>query len=1142
MAPHHNRRSRLSRITPWLVLTVGVIMSLIGWRSVRSVVAQQDAARFSRLKERVIAEIEDRFRTVEEAIVAGRSLVEAVPEPSHRRWANYVKEVSQFLDPGVLGLGLVVRVPKSELPALETRIRADGLSDFKAEREGDNPEAFVVTHLEPMARNAPALGKDVGSGHTRREAAEQSMRAGKPTLSRRIQLIDGDQLVPGCLLFLPYYTPGASRATEEERVKALKGWIYAPLRIDQIMHDIALGSLDLEAFEGTQANTQTLLFDADNRLTMDDANFSAPSKATITDSVTVRVYGRTWLVRMRTNAEFDARGERRLPWSILIGGIATSMVAAIFSGLIVNARSRALVLAERMTASLRRAEAERHKLALVASNTASGVIIMDAEWRIEWINEAFERLMGYTLEDIRGKIPSSVLHGPETNSRVLDQLEETVGAAQPFKCEILNYTKTGEKRWVEVDIQKLNDQKGAHIGFMALQLDVTARRRAQEELARRESQLSFILNALPIGVSWTADPEKKQYWYNDGMFRISGISRETGAPFDLFRAVTIPEDQARQDAEYARLRSGEIDHFSIEKRYFRPDGQLIWVVMTVQVYRSGGLIEQEVATVVDITESKRRADELREAKEVAERANMAKSEFLATMSHEIRTPMNGVIGMTSLLLDTPLSPTQREFTETIRYSGDALLTIINDILDFSKIESGRLDLEQEPFSVRECVESALDLLIPRVVEKRLDLLYEVADGVPGMVRGDATRLRQVLVNLIGNAVKFTAKGEIVVTVHSQLRDDGQAELQFAVSDTGIGIPKQGLSRLFRSFSQVDASTSRKFGGTGLGLAISRRLIELMGGSIRVDSEEGKGSTFHFNVIVEPVASRPRLFPAGTKMPLADKRLLIVDDNATSRRILTTVARGWGVVARAAVSGQEALGWIEAGEMFDVAIVDMQMPAMDGVTFTQELRRFRTAAELPVVLLSSIGPRELVQHKNLFAGCINKPAKPVQLFDILSSLLARVEEPETSLTGLASVPAAPLRPERVLLAEDNRVNQKVALLILGKLGYRADVAANGHEVLDAVGRQRYDVILMDVQMPEMDGLEAAANVVKRWPSPKDRPWIIAVTANAMRGDRERCLAAGMDDYLTKPIRSDDLVAGFERAKLARERFNEACPPA
>ena len=229
-------------------------------------------------------------------------------------------------------------------------------------------------------------------------------------------------------------------------------------------------------------------------------------------------------------------------------------------------------------------------------------------------------------------------------------------------------------------------------------------------------------------------------------------------------------------------------------------------------------------------------------------------------------------------------------------------------------------------------------------------------------------------------------------------------------------------------------------------------------------------------------------------------------------------------------------------VFDVAIVDMQMPAMDGVTFTQELRRFRTAAELPVVLLSSIGPRELVQHKNLFAGCINKPAKPVQLFDILSSLLARVEEPETSLTGLASVPAAPLRPERVLLAEDNRVNQKVALLILGKLGYRADVAANGHEVLDAVGRQRYDVILMDVQMPEMDGLEAAANVVKRWPSPKDRPWIIAVTANAMRGDRERCLAAGMDDYLTKPIRSDDLVAGFERAKLARERFNEACLPA
>jgi PAS domain S-box-containing protein len=1107
-------------------------MSVIGWRNVRVAVAQQDVARFSRLKERVIAEIEDRFRTVEEAIVAGRSLLEAVPEPSHRRWANFVAEISPFLDSGVLGLGLVVRIPKSEIEELEARMRADGMRDFTVERAGDHSDAYIVTHLDPMSRNRAALGIDVGSGQTRREAAEQAMRAGKATLSRRIRLIDGDQTVPGCLLFLPYFNPGASRATEAERVEELKGWIYAPLRIDLLMRDISSGSLDLEAFEGTVANADTVLFDADNKLTLDDRKLAEPTDATLTDSVAIRIFGQTWLVRMRTNAEFDARGERRLPWSILIGGIATSMVAAIFSGLIIDARTRALVLAERMTADLRRAEADRHKLALVASNTASGVMIMDTEWRIEWINEGFIRLMGYSLEEVRGRTPASVLHGPETDSRALDRLEQTVGEGQPFKCEILYYTKSEEKCWVEVDIQQLNDQEGNLIGYMALQLDVTARRKAQEEVARREAQLSFILNALPIGVSWTADPAKKQYWFNEGMYRISGLTRESGAPFDSFRAITIPEDQAKQDAEYQRLRSGEIDQFSIEKRYFRPDGQLIWVVMTVQVYRSGGQIEQEVSTVVDITESKRRADELREAKEVAERANTAKSEFLATMSHEIRTPMNGVIGMTSLLLDTPLTPTQREFTETIRFSGDALLTIINDILDFSKIESGKLDLEQEPFSVRECVESALDLLLPRVVEKHLDLLYEVGDGVPGMVRGDATRLRQVLVNLIGNAVKFTSQGEIVVTAHARPQDDGLTVLEFAVSDTGIGIAKEGLTRLFRSFSQVDASTSRKFGGTGLGLAISRRLVELMGGSIDVNSEEGKGSTFRFTVVVEPIASRPRLFPAGTKAPLADKRLLIVDDNGTSRRILSTLARSWGLVARAAVSGQEALGWIEAGEEFDVAIVDMQMPGMDGVTLTNELRRFRTVAQLPVVLLSSVGPRDLGPNKNLFAGCINKPAKPVQLFDILSSIVARVEGPVTAVNNLVQSPSAPVQAERVLLAEDNRVNQKVALLILSKLGYRADVAANGLEVLDAVSRQRYDVILMDVQMPEMDGLEAAANVVKRFADPKDRPWIIAVTANAMRGDRERCIAAGMNDYLTKPIRSDDLVAGFERARAAR----------
>ncbi|MEO6003292.1 MAG: response regulator [Opitutus sp.] len=1135
MAPHTIRRSRLSRLTPWLVLTAGVIMSLIGWRSVRAVVAQQDAARFSRLKERVIAEIEDRFRTVEEAVVAGRLLVEAVPEPSHRRWSNFVAEVSPFLDPGtngVLGLGLVMRVPKAALPAVEERARADGLADFAADATGDEAEAYIVTHFDPPTRNSGALGRNMAADPIRREAAEQSMRTGQATLTRRVQLMDGDQSVPGCLLFLPVYNPGASRATEEERVRELKGWIYAPLRIDRIMQGISSGSLDLAAFEGGKEGSDTLLFDARSRAAKAGITETTEPRTTITDSVAMRVFGRTWLVRMRTNAEFDARGERRLPWSILIGGIATSMVAAIFSGLIVNARSRALVLAERMTASLRRAEAERHKLALVASNTASGVLIMDTEWQIEWINEGFIRLMGFTLDDVHGRTPSSVLHGPDTDSRVLDQLDETVGAGRPFKCEILNYTKSGEKCWVEVDIQQLNDQKGKLIGYMALQLDVTARRRAQEEVARRESQLSFILNALPIGVSWTADPEKKHYWFNDGMYRVSGLSRETNSPFDAFTAITIPEDQARQEAEYQRLRSGEIDGFSLEKRYFRPDGQLVWVVMTVQVYRSGGQIEQEVATVVDITERKRRADELRDAKEAAERANVAKSEFLATMSHEIRTPMNGVIGMTSLLLDTPLSPAQREYTETIRFSGDALLTIINDILDFSKIESGRMDLEQEPFSVRECVESALDLLAPRAVEKRLDLLYEVGDGVPGMVRGDATRLRQVLVNLIGNAVKFTAKGEVVVSVHARARDDGRTDLDFSVSDTGIGIATEGLTRLFHSFSQVDASTSRRFGGTGLGLAISRRLVELMGGTIDVDSQPGKGSTFRFHVVVEPVASRPRLFPSGAKTPLADKRLLIVDDNATSRRILTTLASSWGLSARAAVSGPEALSWLEAGEAFDVAIVDMQMPAMDGVAFARELRRLRTPSQTVLILLSSIGPRESVQNENLFAACINKPAKPVQLFEVLSSLLTRVEAPPTSLTGLAPVSSTPLHPDRVLLAEDNRVNQKVALLILNKLGYRADVAANGHEVLDAVGRQSYDIILMDVQMPEMDGLEATAQLVKRWPASQDRPWIIAVTANAMRGDRERCLAAGMDDYLTKPIRGDDLSAAFDRARLAR----------
>jgi PAS domain S-box-containing protein len=1116
----------------WVVFIVCLGATAVGGRLSYSQIQKRREEHFRSNTEKIKESIRNRIDSYKHLLKGAVGLFVASREVERAEWAAYVRSLNLVERyQAVRALGYVENVPPAELASFILNNRGTGAPNFNVFPTGTRTNYYIVQYVEPVEGNATVLGFDAATEAPFRQAAELAADSGEAALTRRVQLPQVAEERLAVVLLLPVYAGGGVPEDSVQRRARIKGWVCAVFFIDELLDGIrenADANIDFEIFNTPRATPDSLLYDSG---TVPSGSAPVAGKGLETQQ-TLAIPGQNWTMRFRAQPGFGSE-ENDEHWRMIGGGLCVSLLLFAITWSLASTRRRALAFAQEMTERLRIQER-----AVISSN--NGIFITDAsqpENPILYANPAFEKITGYSGEELIGRNALFLL------AEDLDQpdaatVRQAFAEGRECRAVLRNYRKNGSVFWNELSVSPVRDEHGILNHFVGIAEDITERERAERALRESEARLQAILDNSPA-VIYVKDVRGRYLLVNQRFEKLFHVDRwqvRSRTDYDLF-----PKEAA--DAFRANDRKVLQAEAAFQWEEIAPhdDGPHTYISIKFPLREATGKIYAVCGISTDISERKQFEQELEQAKRAAEAASRAKGDFLANMSHEIRTPMNAIIGMTELALTTDLTREQRAYLNTVRNSTTDLLTIINDILDFSKIEAGKLEVHLEPFALHDAIEPCLKIFSLRAAEKGLELGLAVDPTVPEHLSGDAGRLRQIVNNLLSNAIKFTERGEVIVSVRlaeSEAAcaraaehtgqpgpDSGEQRLlHFCVRDTGIGIPRDKQETVFEAFTQADASVTRRYGGTGLGLAISMRLCRLMGGRLWVESEPAHGSQFHFTVAFE-TAPAPVSAPEVAVRDIRGRRVLVVDDNTTSRQILGEMLTNWKLRAVTVGNLDEARSVLhKAADRRDpvhLALLDARMPDDAGFHLAREVRANPRLASAAVMMVSSSGSTDEINRCHEL-GIEHYLVKPVGQSELLNAVLGRLD----SLAAIAPRNAHQrhgLRALRVLLGEDNVVNREVATLALRKLGHEVVVAGSGRQVLSALESSRYDLVLMDVQMPGMDGLDATAQIRERERGTNQRLPIIGLTAHAMKGDCERALTAGMDDYLTKPLRLDDLSA-------------------